>query len=120
MDAGKLHSIAIVCVIAALAFAVLYHICYFIAVNYRGYKNRKAPVFTGRATVHHKHPETEYISGNKVWGNENVHFVTFHTDLGEILKLYMGADNYYRIQDGDTGKLTWQGERFWEFIPEKK
>lgn len=98
--------------------SILYMIVQFIIMEYRSYKNSKAPVFTVRATAHYKHPEVDlpYLGRDYSY----VHFITFHTELGEAVKLYMNGDDFYIINEGDVGELTWQGEKFWKFVPEKK
>lgn len=100
------------------AISVLFNIVRFGIHEYRRYKISKAPVFTARATAHCKHPEMDapYLGR----GYSYVYYITFHTEFGEAHKLYMTRDDFYIINEGDTGELTWQGEKFWKFMPEKK
>lgn len=90
----------------------------YILLEYRIYRNNKAPVYTDRAVAHYKHEETDapYLGR----GYSYVHYITFHTDSGIAVKLYMNSDDFYIIQEGDTGELTWQGNKLWKFIPDKK
>ena len=91
----------------------LYMLVSFIILEYRNYQNSNAPVFTEPAVAYFKHPETQLVNQGRTSGD--VHFITFHTDNGEICKLYMTAQNFYSIPEGSRGILTWQGERFWKF-----
>ena len=102
----------------ALIPAIGFGIIRFIVLEYRTHKNSNAPVFTDHATVLIKHPETDapYLGR----GYSYVYYITFHTDFGETVKLYMNRDDFYTLSEGDTGMLTWQGEKFWKFIPDKK
>lgn len=93
-------------------------ILYFIRNEIRLHRNSQSPVFTERATVYYKHEEKEMVYAAR--GNNELFYVTFHTDGGQQLKLYMTYENFYILEEGDTGILTWQGEKFWKFIPEKK
>lgn len=104
--------------ITLFSFSVLFSVIRFGVMEYRGCKNRNAPVFTERATVHYKHPEMDapYLGR----GYSYVYYITFHTDFGQALKLYMTRDDFYILHEGDVGLLTWQGEKFWKFIPEEK
>lgn len=101
-----------------LGISFLIGLVQFIILEYRGYKTRNAPVYTQRATAHYKHSETDapYLGR----GYSYVYYITFHTDLGEALKLYMDKNDFYRIREGEAGQLTWQGSKFWKFIPEDK
>lgn len=104
--------------LVVLAFAVLINIVRFALLEYRRHKNRNAPVFTDHATVWYKHSEVDapYLGR----GYSYVHFITFHTQLGEAVKLYLNPDDFYILNEGDTGELTWQGEKFWRFVPDQK
>jgi len=97
---------------------ILYSVVRFVILAYRGHKNRNAPVYTERAAVYHKHDEVDVPYLGR--GYSYVHYITFHTDFGEAVKLYMNRDDFYIIREGDVGQLTWQGEKFWRFVPEKK
>ena len=88
----------------------------FFYMEYRLWKIRRAPVETARATAYHKHPDMEPVLAGR--SSTYVYHITFHTDSGDILKLYMNPTEYHSIQEGDKGKLTWQGSRFWKFEQE--
>ena len=85
-------------------------------------RRNSAPVETDRATVYFKHPESEKTTVKTLHGyrNESTCWVTFHTDHGEAVRLYMTEQDYLRLQENDAGMLTWQGTRFWKFEPENK
>ena len=116
MDANKLGSIIQIMLYASLAICILYWIAHTVVIEYRGRKNRNAPVNTSPATAYYKHPETALVNQGRTSGD--VHFITFHTDSGEAVKLYMTSRDFYSIPEGSRGMLTWQGERFWKFEKE--
>ena len=104
--------------VVIIGFSVTYSIVRFIILAYRGHKNRNAPVFTERATAHYKHPEMSIPYMGR--GYSYVRYITFHTDFGQAVKLYMNQEDFFLIPEGAVGQLTWQGEKFWKFIPEKR
>jgi len=109
-----LSAVLIVLCVASILFSIVR----FIVLAYRRYKIRTAPVFTERATIYLKHEETDIPYLGR--GSSAVHYVTFHTDFGQAVKLYMNPRDFYTLKEGDAGTLTWQGEKFWEFTPESK
>ena len=100
-----------------LLFSIILLAIRFIYNEVRLHRNNRSPVYTERATVHYKHPEKEMVYAGR--GNHELFFITFHTDQGQQLKLYMTYEHFYILEEGDTGMLTWQGEKFWKFEPEK-
>ena len=96
----------------------LYAIIRFLHREYRLHKNSAAPLFTDRATVYLKHEEKDLPYMGR--GYDYVRYITFHTDRGESLKLYMTGQEFFEIRENDVGMLTWQGEKFWKFVPENK
>ena len=71
----------------------------------------------------YKHPGPDYVSGAQnihAATSGYVYHITFHTDTGEILKLYMNPDRFFPIAENAVGMLSWQGSRFRDFIPEEK
>lgn len=99
-------------ILAVAAFVV-----YFILVNYRSNKRNNAPVETTRATAYLKHPDMEPVLNGR--HSTYIYYITFHTDCGDILKLYMNPTDYFSISEGSCGMLTWQGDRFWKFEKEE-
>ena len=97
---------------------VLYAIIRFALIEYRLHRNSTAPVCTDRATVYFKHEEKDLPYMGR--GYDHVRYVTFHTDHGEAVKLYMTGQDFFEINENDVGMLTWQGTKFWRFEPEKK
>ena len=93
-------------------------ILYFIRTEIRLSRNSRAPEFTEQATVYCKHPEKEMVYAGR--GSHELFYVTFHTEGGQQLKLYMTYDQFYNMEEGQTGLLTWQGEKFWKFLPDDK
>ena len=75
-----------------------------------------SPILTNRAVAYHKHSEQVHVAQG--FANSAVFFITFHTDGGLILKLYMNSDQFYIIREGQTGQLTWQGDSLCRFTPD--
>ncbi len=111
------ENIKLICYLL-LGLSLLWMVIRFILLEIRNHKNSKALVRTERATVYYKHEEQDYLpQGNS---SSCVFYITFHTDFGEIVKCYMNYDHFYIIEQGAVGELTWQGERFLSFVPERK
>lgn len=82
-------------------------------------KRNRLPVVTDKAVVYQKHPDPVYVPGagsRYNTGSSYVYYITFHTDSGLILKLYVNPDVFYTIEEDSRGELTWQGDRFWKFL----
>ncbi len=104
--------------LGVIGVSLLLSLLRFLRLERRNYRNSHAPVCTERALAYQKHREQELLSQGTASGS--VFFITFHTDFGEIVRCYMGYENFYIIEEGAVGQLTWQGERFLGFVPEKK
>ena len=117
MDVEKIRSIVQIIFYIALGFCLLYWIAHTIVLEYRNRKNSLAPVLTSPAVAYCKHPETALVNQGRA--SADVHFITFHTDSGEIVKVYLNSRDFYAISEGSRGVLTWQGERFWKFEKEE-
>lgn len=117
MNTETLGSILKTVLWISVGFYIAYLLLHMIVVEYRGRKNSKAPVNTCDAVAFFKHPEQALVNSGRTSGD--VHFITFHTDSGEIVKLYMNPQQFYSIPEGSRGKLTWQGDRFWKFEKEE-
>ena len=117
MDVEKLRSAVTVVFYIALGFCLLYWIARTLVLEYHNHKNSNAPVLTEPAIAYCKHPETLLVNQGRSSGD--VHFIPFHTESGDILRLYMTARDFYSIPEGCKGNLTWQGERFWKFEKEE-
>jgi len=98
-------------VLAAAAFVV-----YFILVEYRNHRKNSAPVETARAVAYYKHPDMEPALAGR--HSSYIYYITFHTESGDILKLYMNPNDYFSIEEGSWGMLTWQHNKFWKFEKE--
>lgn len=116
MDVEKIRSVANIILYIALGFCILYWIAHSIVLASRNHRNSTAQVMTEPAVVYLKHQETALVNQGRTSGD--VHFITFHTDSGDIVKLYMNAQDFYSIPEGSRGILTWQGTRFWKFTQE--
>ena len=101
-----------------LIVSIILSIIYYLRNELRLHRNNQAPVFTERATVHYKHEEQEMVYAGR--GHNELFYVTFHTEGGQQLKLSMTYEPFYILEEGDSGILTWQGEKFWKFLPDKK
>lgn len=103
--------------IGLIIFGAVCFLITFISVNHRSNKRNQAPIETAKAVVYCKHPDMEpYLIGRH---STYVCYITFHTDHGEILKLYMNPTDYHSIPEGSQGELTWQADRFWKFEKEE-
>lgn len=103
--------------IGMIALGVIGFVIYFVLVNYHSNKRNNAPVETARAMAYYKHPEMEPVLTGRA--STYVYYITFHTESGDILKLYMNPKDYYSIPEGSWGMLTWQSDRFWRFEKEE-
>ena len=104
---GEAVIIGLIILVGVLRFSIM---------EYRLYKRDQCEVETAPATAFYKHPDMEPVLAGR--SSTYVYHITFHTDSGDILKLYMNPTEYHSIQEGDKGKLTWQGPRFWKFEQE--
>lgn len=85
----------------------------FLLIELRTGRNRNQPLETVRATVYLRHPEmVPALAGRD---NAYYYYITFHTQTGESLKLYMNRDAFFNIPEGASGELMWQGEKLWRF-----
>ena len=116
MDAEKIGKVVELLLYIALCFFLFYRLAHMAVVEYKLRQNNKAPVSTSGAIAYFKHPEQALVNAGRTSGD--VHFITFHTDSGEIVKLSMNPRQFYSISEGSRGILTWQGERFWKFEQE--
>ena len=104
-----------------IGLGVLSFLAHFLIIEIRSHKRNNAPVETGLAMAYCKHPEfeTTTVRTNVGMRNDTIHYITFHTESGDILKLYMHEKDYYAISDGSRGTLTWQADKFWKFEKEE-
>lgn len=109
------HLEIVLLVLAVISFAV-----YLVLDARRTRRKNETPVETSRALVYFKHPESEAMTVRTSVGlwNEHIHYITFHTDSGDILKLYLHEKDFLAIPEGTWGTLTWQGDKFWKFETE--
>ena len=102
--------------IGLIVLAVIAFLGHFLLVEYRNHMRSSAPVETARAVAYYKHPDMEPVLTGRA--STYVCYITFHTDSGDILKLYMNPQDYYSIPEGSRGILTWQHNKFWKFQKE--
>ena len=103
--------------IGMIALGVIGFVIYFVQVNYRSNRRNNAPVETALALAYYKHPEMEPVLTGRA--STYVYYITFHTESGDILKLYMNSQDYFAISEGSWGILTWQHNKFWKFQKEE-
>lgn len=94
-----------------------YQLYRLILPNYRGWKNRRQPTITIRATV---------IEGKDTFDNldygvrdgGHAHYVTFRTAEGLEVTLSVPRETYWAAEPGVTGILTYQGSKCERFDPD--
>lgn len=101
------------CVYGVIAFSAVAGLVRYILMECRTAKIRNAPEATLRATAYYKDPETYPVMAGRT--TNYVYHITFHTESGEALKLYMNRDAYFNIPEGASGELMFQGEKLWRF-----
>lgn len=101
---------------AALGFAIVVGLFKFILMENRTAKIRNAPEVSVRATAYHKDPNTFPVMAGRT--TNYVYHITFHTEAGEAVTLYMNRDAYFNIPEGASGELLYQGEKLWRFTLE--
>ena len=118
MDAALIRYLETGLIVAAVISLVIW----FIRDTIHTIRRNNTPVETDRAVAYFKHPESETATLRTLQGyrNEGTYFITFHTDHGEAVKLYMTGQDFFEINENDVGMLTWQGTRFWKFEPDRK
>ena len=105
-----------ICRWAVPAFAVAAFLIRLIRIEYHTAKIRNAPEVTVRATAFYKDPDSYPVMAGRT--TNYVYHITFHTDSGEAVTLYMNRDAYFNIPEGASGELVYQGERLWRFTLE--
>ncbi len=113
MDVQSLESILRLLIRGAAVIGIGFLVIRFFLLEYFTWKNNRQPVQTSGATVFWKDPVPGYLPQGRA--SSSVYYITFHTDSGETARLYMGYQDYFTIEEGARGILTWQGEKFWKF-----
>lgn len=104
----KLPGILLIGAVAALW-------CAWQAWAYRD-KDDKGPELTAPATVVSKRVDQGRYIG-KAPSRWN-YLMTFALSDGEELELYVTDDVFSTLKEGQSGQLTWQGKRFYQFYPD--
>lgn len=102
-----------VVVYTVIAFSAIAGLVRYILMEYRTAKIRNAPEVTVRATAYFKDPDSYPVMAGRT--TNYVYHITFHTESGEALTLYMNRDAYFNIPEGASGELLYQGEKLWRF-----
>lgn len=101
----------------------------FIAAAVRGVsdwnKNNHSPQLTVTAKVvskrtsisHHRHANAGDISGARGFSTTRStrYYVTFQVDNGDKMEFSVTGSEYGMLDEGDTGKLSFQGTRYLSF-----
>ena len=103
-------------VYSVIALAVVLNVGRFVILEIRTHRNRSAPLETLRAVAYRKHDDGAPVMAGRT--TNYVYHITFHTAGGEALKLYMDRNAYFRIPEGASGELMFQGEKLWRFTLE--
>lgn len=113
MDHAVISQWANILVYICLGLAAIIGLYKFILLEYRTARICNAPEVTVRATVYYKDPDCFPVPAGRT--TNYVYHITFHTESGEALKLYMNRDAYFNIPEGASGELLCQGEKLWRF-----
>lgn len=113
MDHAVISQWANILVYVCLGLAAIFGLYKFILLEYRTARIRNAPEVTVRATVYYKDPDCFPVPAGRT--TNYVYHITFHTESGEAVKLYMDRDAYFSIPEGASGELLYQAERLWRF-----
>ncbi len=103
-------------VLATGAVGILLCLVRWIRLEQKLRRNGRAEVETCGAVVFAKDGDSGYLPQGRA--SSSVYSVTFHTDTGRALTLDLSYDDFYIIREGTHGVLTWQGQRFWKFVPD--
>lgn len=101
---------------------VAFFVWYFIKPNIRGWKERRMPTYTTRATVIGREQNSDNVvySSFDTRDSGDVFLLQFRTENHGIQLLRVPRDDYYLHADGATGELVFQGNRCWKFTPDPK
>ncbi len=113
MDTQTLESVLRLLVRGAAVIGIGFLLIRFCLLEYFTWKNNRQLVRTEKAIACYKDPNPGYLPQGRA--SSSVYYITFHTDSGEIVKLYMGYQDYFTIEEDARGVLTWQGDKFWKF-----
>lgn len=104
-----------------LALGILVRLYTWILPNWRGYRNRKQPTVTVRATVVGKAEGADYAiyAGSAARFSGQVYCIVFRTAEGLEVTLTVPRDDYYNFREGTAGILTYQGTKCEKFTPDR-
>lgn len=81
-------------------------------------KRERQPVYTERARLVEKKISVEQIGGRYQTENRHIDELIFETERGELVRVRAAWAASQPISVGDTGMLTWQGEKLEHFAKE--
>lgn len=108
-----------------LMVAIIFIIIIFTVIRQR-YKNHRSPKIVANSTIIKKRKQRVNHSSSGVAGPHVFpgaeYWVTFQLEGGESLELWLKENEteYNRLNEGDYGKLTFQGTRYLGFEKIKK
>ncbi len=82
-------------------------------------KNNASPLTTVNSTVIGR--RTEVWGGSGDSSASTNYYITFETEYGERIEMYVSGTDYGLIVEGDRGRLSYQGTRFkgFERMPQR-
>jgi Protein of unknown function (DUF2500). len=103
---------------AVAAFIGLGVVVFTVEGGARHKRAEDSPVLTVAATIREKRAVARRRSGATADGLDlrTVYYVTFETESGERTVLRVYEQDYGRMAEGDSGRLSYRGERFLGFI----
>lgn len=101
--------------------ALLVFLCIYLPPNYRGWKNRRQPTITIRATVVGKDENHNNVIYSNYYTRDGgrVYMLTFDTEDHQRVSLTVPRDTYWLTEIGTAGVLTYQGTKCEKFTPDK-
>lgn len=107
--------------IIIIGLLLFYFLFVFLPPNLRGYRNRRQPTITIRATVVGKaqNMSNAIHGGFATRDGGGVYMLVFNTANGLQVTLTVPRDDYYNLQEGTKGILTYQGSKCEKLTPDK-
>lgn len=79
-------------------------------------KNNHSPVLNVHAVVaSHRLSESTHMTADNMMMTDTTYYVTFRFDSGDTSEFHVSHNEYYKLTDGDSGTLYFQGTRYLQF-----
>lgn len=101
-----------------LGLFILIGLVFALAMNLP-YMKRKRPVVECHAIIKEKRMEYSNSAQMKYQGDRWNYLIIFVDVQGNKIELFTNESNYVKYQEGDTGKLSYQGDKLIEFVWDK-